>query len=265
MLTRVILSILAFYFLMSGYFFYTQNQQIYNTSGSFHMDRVSGENIENIALKVADNVLLDGALHKANVPDAPLIIYYGTNGDDATRFLSHVPNLKGYDIVTFNYQGYGFSQGVPSQKIIFEDALAIYDTYAKDRKVIIVGRSLGTSVATYVASRRQAEGLVLITPFDSLASLIKSSYFYLPIDLLLRDKYETVNFMPLVKSKIGVIEVEHDTAVDIVHLKLLIEKMPHFPLHIKLKDTSHESVLRHPEFESGLKEMIETMLDKPKS
>lgn len=260
MLSRVIISILAFYFLMSGYFYKTQDQQIFNMAGSFHIDRVSGENIENITMKVADNVVLDGVYRKSNVPDAPLIVYFGTNGDDATRFVLDVPNLKDYDIVTFNYQGYGFSKGIPSEKVFFEDALAIYDAYAKDRKVIIVGRSLGTSVATYVASKRQAEGLVLITPFDSLVSLIKSTYFYLPVDFLLKNKFETVEFIPSVKSKIGVIEVEHDTAIEIIHLKLLVEKMPQLPLHIKLKGTSHETVMKHPELESGLKEMIDNML-----
>jgi len=184
------------------------------------------------------------------------LIYFGGNADDATQFLLHVKELQGYDVLAFNYRGYGGSTGTPSEQALFEDALKIYDTYAKGRKVVLIGRSLGSGVATYLASQRVVDGLVLVTPYDSILSIAKLKYPFFPIELLLQNKFESVNYIPLVKAKIAVIEVEHDTIIPHYHLEKLLEAMPSRPLHVILTNTTHGNVLDNPTFTRTLQKIL---------
>lgn len=256
MLVRMIFSLVGFYFMAMGYIYFTQDEQVFNQRAIEKQDKVSGENIENISLHVKDKVDLEGVYRKANAENAPLIIYFGGNADDATQFVLHVKKLQPFDIVTFNYRGFVGSTGEPSEKALFEDALKIYDTYAKTQKVYVVGRSLGSGVASFLASKRAVDGLILITPYDSIASMGKEKYPMFPIDELLKNKFETVKYIGSIKAKIAVIEVENDMTIPKYHLDKLLEKMPNKPLHVKLENTTHGKVLEHPNFEKTMQALL---------
>ena len=253
---KLLFGVIGLYLVAMGYLYFTQNDQLFPTKLIEKEPKVSGPNIEPISLHVNNGAVLDGALFKDEQSDAGLIIYFGGNADDATQFLLHVKGIKGYDIMVFNYRGYGESTGSPSEQAFFEDALKIYDTYAKGRKVVLIGRSLGSGVATYLASQRVADGLVLISPYDSILSLAKLKYPFFPIDILLQNKFESINYLPFVKAKIAVIEVEHDTTIPHYHLEKLLEAMPSRPLHVILSNTTHGTVLDHPAFAKKLQTIL---------
>lgn len=249
---KLLVGVVGLYLLAMGYLYFTQNDQLFPRQLIEKQPKVSGENIEALSLHVNDDAVLEGVLRKDEHSDAGLILYFGGNADDATQFLLHVKEIGGYDVLTFNYRGYVGSTGTPSEQAFFEDALKIYDTYAKGRKVVLIGRSLGTGVATYLASQRVVDGLVLISPYDSILSLAKLKYPFFPIDLLLQNKFESVNYLPFVKAKIAVIEVEHDTTIPHYHLEKLLEAMPSRPIHVILSNTTHGDVLDHPAFAKKL-------------
>jgi len=253
---KLLFGVVGLYLVAMAYLYMTQNDQLFPTQLIEKHAKVSGENIEPLSLHVNDDAVLEGVLRKDTQSDAGLIIYFGGNADDATQFLLHVKALQGYDIMAFNYRGYVGSTGEPSEHAFFEDALKIYDTYAKGRKVVLIGRSLGSGVATYLASQRVVDGLVLISPYDSILSLAKLKYPFFPIDLLLKNKFESVNYLPFVKAKIAVIEVEHDTIIPHYHLEKLLEAMPSRPLHIILANTTHADVLGHPAFAKKLQMIL---------
>ncbi len=258
---KLLVGVIGLYLIAVGYLYFTQNDQLFPAKLVEKEGKVTGENIESLSLRVADDVVLDGVLRKDEESDAGLILYFGGNADDATRFVVEVKELQGYDIVAFNYRGYVESTGKPSEEALFEDALKIYDTYAKGRKVVVIGRSLGTGVATYLSSKRVVDGLVLLTPYDSILSMAKLKYPFFPIDLLLKNKFETVNYLPLVKAKIAVIEVENDVTIPRYHLEKLLEAMPSKPLHIILSNTTHGAVLEHPNFTKELQTILGKIIE----
>lgn len=258
---KLLLGVIGLYLVAVGYLYFTQNDQLFPAKLIEKEAKVSGENIEPLSLAVKENVVLDGVLRKDQESDAGLILYFGGNADDATRFVLHVKALKGYDIVAFNYRGYVGSTGTPSEEAFFEDALKIYDTYAKGRKVVVIGRSLGTGVATYLASKRVVDGLVLLTPYDSILSMAKLKYPFFPIDLLLKNKFESVNYVPLVKAKIAVVEVENDATIPRYHFEKLLEAMPTKPLHIILTNTTHGKILEHPAFTTELQTILGKIIE----
>jgi esterase/lipase len=249
----LILGLIALYFGALVYIYLTQDSKVFNSSAIEKKEPISLKNTEKITFKVEKDVLLEGIHKTIETENSPLIIYFGGNADDATRIVLHI---KGYEIVAFNYRGYVNSGGKPSQKAIFSDALKIFDKYGKDRDVIVIGRSLGTGVATYVASKRDIKGLILVTPYDSIVSIAKKMYPYFPIEMLSKHKFESVKYMQNVDEKVGLIEVQNDETIPKYHFDKLKEKVQNLALHVELKDTTHADVLRHPDFEKTIKQMI---------
>ena len=253
---KVILSIVSLYILAMCYLYFTQEAQIFPASSIEKGQIPTVPNSEKIALHVNESVILQGLMHKDDQSDAGLLLYFGGNADDATHFAHYARALKGYDIVTFNYRGYVDSSGKPSEHALFEDALKIYDTYAKNHKVVIVGRSLGSGVATYVASKRGSDGLVLITPYDSIVSMGQQKYPYFPIAWLLKHSFETVRYIPSITVPIAIIEVENDMTIPRFHLEQLLKVMPKPPYHVTLSNTTHGDVLKHPNFTNELQTLL---------
>lgn len=252
----VLLGFIFVYVCVVVYIYVTQDSKVFNPNLIENREPISLKNSERLSLKVEDGVVLDGIYKKAEQENTPLIIYFGGNADDSTRILLHVKSLKDFDIVSFNYRGFAKSGGKPSEKALFSDALKVYDEFAKDKPIILIGRSLGTGVATFLASKRDVDGLILITPYDSIASIGQKIYPYLPVKLLSKHKFESVRYMLDVKAPVGLIEVQDDETIDKYHFDKLMDKVPNLALHVELKDTTHGDVLTHSDFETSIKDMI---------
>ena len=251
-----IIMIIVGYFLISAYIYISQDSKIFNFVEISNQKPIKLKNVKHISLKISDSIVLDGVYKKASRQNAPLVIYFGGNSDDATRFLLYVEGLDGYDIVTFNYRGFVNSSGKPTQKALFSDALTIYDKFSKGKEVIITGRSLGTGVALYLASKRDCKGVVLITPYDSILSLARGKYPFLPISLLLRYKFESVKYIGSVKAPISVILVENDATIPRKNSDRLISKIKNLDFMEILSNTTHAEVLTHPQFEKTIQKIL---------
>ena len=126
-------------------------------------------------------------------------------------FAGAFPN---HAIYLLHYPGYGGSSGNPSQQAIFAAALALFDrVHAEHANIVVIGRSLGSGVAVWVASERPVARLVLVTPFDSLGDVAAAQYPFLPVRWLLRDKYESWRYAPQVTAPTRIIVAEQDELV----------------------------------------------------
>lgn len=248
----LILGLIVLYLGALAYIYFTQDSKVFNPNYIEKKDPI--KNVEHITLEVTNNVILDGIHKKSN--NSPFVIYFGGNSDDATRIVLYV---KGLEVVAFNYRGFVNSGGKPSEKAIFSDALKIFDAYSENTDVIVVGRSLGTGVATYVASKRDVKGLILITPYDSIVSMGKKMYPYFPVETLSNHKFESVKYMQKVQAPVGLIEVENDETIPKYHFDKLKVEVLNLALHVELKNTTHGDVLRHPDFEKTMRKMIDVM------
>lgn len=243
------------YGVLSFYMYATQEKQLFNARAIPALAPFTCKGCEEVALEPAPQVLLKGK-HRPN-PQGPLVLYFGGNADDATRIFLHL-DLEA-EVVAFNYRGYVDSSGFPSEKNLFHDALFLYDTFAKDRDVVVVGRSLGTGVATYLASKRPVVGVVLITPFDSIRALAKASYPFLPIDWLLKHPFDSDKHMALVQAPVFLLEVEGDRVTPKAHLEALKKKIIHLGAHVVLQGTTHGEVLKHEAFSPTLATFLEQL------
>jgi pimeloyl-ACP methyl ester carboxylesterase len=117
-------------------------------------------------------------------------------------------------IYLLHYRGYGGSSGKPSQDAIFSDALALFDqVHAAHPDITVIGRSLGSGVAVYLASRRPVARLVLVTPFDSVEDIAKRQFPFIPVRWILRDTFESWRYAPSVTAPTLIVAAERDEVI----------------------------------------------------
>jgi pimeloyl-ACP methyl ester carboxylesterase len=170
-----------------GYLYFAQRSFIY-----FPTPESSNVAAEDLRLE------LDGAtvqIWRLAAEKEHALIYFGGNAEDVaeniTQFARIFPNKAIYLV---NYRGYGASTGAPSEAAIVADAQAIFDHISPAHSSIsVMGRSLGSGVAMFLAAKRDAARLVLITPYDSIARLAQSSYPIFPVSVMLKDRYDSLS------------------------------------------------------------------------
>jgi pimeloyl-ACP methyl ester carboxylesterase len=177
---------IAVYLGFGAYLFAFQRSLMY-----FPSPPVGAAAVEAIAVP-SDGETLN--LWRVNPGAADALIYFGGNAEavvhNAADFADLAPQATTYLV---DYRGYGASSGEPSEAALYRDALAVYDAVAGHHdEVAVIGRSLGSGVATYLATQRPISRLALITPYDSIENLAGNLYPLYPISLLLRDKYDSL-------------------------------------------------------------------------
>ena len=143
------------------------------------------------------------------------LIYFGGNAEDVAYT---VPELAAAfpdrAIYGLHYRGYSGSSGRPAEAALRRDARALFElVHDRHPDVIVVGRSLGSSLAIQLAAQEPVSRLVLITPFESIRSIAQRVAPFLPMRLLVRDSYESWPYAPEVTCPTLVIAASHDEIV----------------------------------------------------
>lgn len=180
------------------------------------------------------------------------ILYFGGNAENVyLNASSFIENFPQHTIYLVNYRGYAGSTGTPSEKILYQDANYIYDKLDKRHKEIsIIGRSLGTGIATFLASNRAINKLILISPYDSIANIVQDIYPIYPISLMLKDKYESSTHIKNIKSPTLVILAEHDNVIQSQYSYELIKVFPSAQVKVEIiKGSGHNTLSEKQEYD----------------
>jgi uncharacterized protein len=184
------------------------------------------------------------------------IIYFGGNAEDVSRRLqSFSTTFPDHALYLLHYRGYGGSSGKPSETALFEDAIALFDkVHADHANVVVIGRSLGSGVAVYLASQRPVKSLILVTPYDSILNLAAQQFPYFPVTWLLMDKFESWKYAKLIKIPTLLIAAENDEVIPKVSTESLLA---HFRAGVAsmrfISGTSHNTISDSPEYISLIK------------
>ncbi len=147
-----------------------------------------------------------------------LILYFHGNAGDLSRWGKIVEPFSdlGYEVLIMDYRSYGKSKGRLSENALHGDAQLFYD-YAREKfgedQIVVLGRSLGASIATKVASNNNPRKLILETPFYSLLDVAQERFPFLPVRLLLKYKFRSSNYIQNVSSPLRIF---HGTADNVV-------------------------------------------------
>ncbi len=160
-----------------------------------------------------------GYISKYTIEDKlPLVLYFGGNAEE----VSHLADFKKYFpntiMVLMNYRSFGLSQGKISEQTMFSDALEVYDNLIANPRVdvnnvIVMGRSIGTGVATYVSSQRKTNATVLITPYENMIEVAFEKYPFVPISLLIKHRFESDTYAPNIKTPMLALISSNDQVV----------------------------------------------------
>jgi len=183
---------------------------------------------ETITIQNGDSNFLRGWFcKKKSLGKQKTIIYFGGNGDEVSDLIPIVNQNLVWSIFLINYPAYGNSDGKPSEINFYKSAVNIYDFVISRNDVdkdniVIMGRSIGTGVATFLASNRNCKGVILISPFESMANVVKEKFWFLPIDLMLKNKFESTKYAKNIQSPLLSIYGTDDKVIPMHHSKELM-------------------------------------------
>ena len=176
------------------------------------------------------------------------VIYFGGNAEDvyynAADFRDTLP---AHTVYLVNYRGYGGSSGSPTEAGLFSDALHIFDQLKqRHAQLSVIGRSLGSGIATYLAGQRDVHRLILATPHDSALAVAKAMYPVYPVSLLLKDRYESIRYAPDVDAPTLIVVAEHDRIIPRRHSTRLAEAFaPHLIEQVLIPGAGHNGLSVH--------------------
>ena len=155
------------------------------------------------------------------------LIYYGGNAEDISNNIPFFDDLfEHHTVYLINYRGYGRSQGNPSEEGLFSDAIAIYDQLGRQHSTIsLMGRSLGSGIAVYLASKRDIDRLYLLTPYDSIAEVAQNHYPYFPTSYLIRDRFDSIAYAAKLNALVLIIAAEFDRVIPVKHAENLRDRL----------------------------------------
>ena len=248
---RILAAVIALYFLCAIALFLMQRSLIYSPTDQYPHSFAT-QQVLNDGQSINLLVLNPGKRHA--------VIYFGGNGEAVSQNVNAFEGLLiDHTMYFVEYRGYGASTGEPIEAALYSDALKIYDTLSLGNfeSVSVIGRSLGSGVATYLASKRQLDAMVLITPYDSILNVAQQRYPIFPLSMLLKDKYESSDRAPELSLPTLVLIAPNDTVVPGAHTLNLIKSFRSDNVsQITVPNTGHNSILNDPLYYSSIKEFI---------
>ena len=189
------------------------------------------------------------------------LLYFGGNAEsiegNRDALATALPRTTSYLLA---YRGYGASEGAATERALLEDAEALYDHVRQNHPgapISVIGRSLGSGVASHLASRRPVARLVLVTPFDSLVAVAKSHYPFLPVGLLMRERYESTLKLPRHQGPLLIIQAQHDEIVPSANTRRLVEALPREATVEVLEGAGHNTVSDIPAYWNAIGHFLE--------
>jgi len=208
--------------------------------------------VEPLAFEREEGVRVRGWFVKAATPRAPLVIYYGGNAEELSWQMTE-PWPGDWSLALVNYRGYGESDGKPSEAALFGDALAVFDALAgrsdvDPGRIVLVGRSLGSGVATYVAAERPVAAVLLISPYDSMIAVAQRHYPWLPVGLLLKHPFDSASRAPHIRAPLLAIAGDADQIIPPSHSRRLVDAWAGPKRLVELRDAGHNDLSGAPQF-----------------
>lgn len=204
---KILLTLVVMYVIVGVYLYLNQRKFLYRPQPG--VLQITEQPVE---LSV-NKIILRGWVVNQNKDDA--IIYFGGNAERPEASLEDFKYLfNNQAVYMINYRGYGESEGLPSEKHLCLDAVAIYDHIADDHNHIsVIGRSLGSGVAVYLATERDVHRLVLVTPYDCMANIAQSIYPIFPVKLMMTDPYNSAQRVQNITAPTLIIKAENDEVI----------------------------------------------------
>jgi pimeloyl-ACP methyl ester carboxylesterase len=225
--------------------------------------------LEDFEVKAPDGTRLRGYLlvRTRDGKPAPAILSFHGNAEEQSGFFLWSPSeLSGFTVAGLNYRGYGTSEGKPSKTALKADALTAYDALAARLEpgvpVVVMGRSLGSGIAAYVAAHRDVAGVILVTPYDSLVDVGQDAHPFVPVSLLMRHRFDVAPDAARVKAPTLMLVAGADTLIPPRHAARLAALWAG-PKEVHTVDNAtHGNIIDNPQYWKHIKMFLDKLFVK---
>jgi uncharacterized protein len=262
-LLRSLLFILIAYAGICAYMYFAQESLIFHPEKMGKNEKIDfGFPIAELAIKSYDGTTLSGILCGSSIPEPGRAVFFlhGNAGNlhDQKQAAEFYTSL-GYDFFTFDYRGFGKSEGaIESEEQFYRDIERMYremkTAYHKD-SIVVVGYSVGTAPAAMIASRMQPKKLVLIAPYYSMIDMTKRRYPFVPTALL-KYRFETGMHLEKVKSKILMIHGDQDDVLPFECSEMLVKHLSPNGRFVPIKGQGHNDFEKNSVFEEAIRAFL---------
>ncbi len=216
------------------------------------------ERCEYVSIKTDDGIELEGVVYEPSHPKATLLFFGGRSDDSVALIHKLAQNYSQLRVITFNYRSYGKSGGEASEANLLKDSLHIAALVEKHYgSFYVMGFSLGSSVAAYLASKHATNGVFLVGAFDSISSLVKQKYGIGVPPLCLRYKFNTQGYIQRVKEGVCLFVSKADTITYIENARNLKKAIPNLACYVEFDDLSHKELLCNTQVAQKINKVID--------
>jgi hypothetical protein len=246
---KIVLSILLIYVCLVGALYLAQRTMIYFPSDQKpDITPYEATGVFEITTQTQDGLSLTGWM-KNPEPNKPIIIFWHGNASNLpnTLYKASFYAEQGYGILLAAYRGYGGNEGKPSEQGFYKDARAwiqkLRSLGFKSSDFILYGESIGTGVATQMAMEfPDAKALILESPYTSLTDVAAGSYFFVPVRLLMKDRFDNLSKISEIKSPVLIIQSIDDEVIPPEMGRALYDAAPEPKDIYRIKGYGHNNI-----------------------
>ena len=221
---------------------------------------------ERMELETPDGERIHGLHIPPKRPAGPrlLVIGFGGNAWNGQHVAEHLAGLfPEAHVVAFHYRGYAPSTGRPSAQALLDDAPLILGEAVRrihPERVVVAGFSIGSGVAASLSSRSDVDGMILVTPFDSLKAVAGDLFPWLPVGLLFQHELAAADELQGSSTPVAIIAAEKDEIVDPRRTEALRARVPNLVFDRTIGSAGHNDLYQRPEFEPAMQEALQAII-----
>ena len=210
--------ILAYFIIILFVYFYQRNLLYHPSENNYLNDKITF-NYEEIFIETDKNINLKSWFIKKDLNRfKTILIFHGNAGNLFNRvYKLNELNKLDVNILLISWRGFSGNKGKPTEKNLYHDAEEaikwLNNRGAISKNIILYGESLGTGVATELGTRNAFGGIILESPFTSIANAAKIYYPYLPINIILKDRYNSIGKIKNITTPILIMHGKKDNIV----------------------------------------------------
>ena len=211
--------IILIYFVILIFLYFYQRNLMYHPNENNYFDDKLSVYIEKVKINTDDNIELLGWYHEKDLKKNKTLFYFHANAGTLENRIHKINHFRQMDInfLIIAWRGFSGNKGNPSEKGLYEDGRSaikwLLNKGIDEENIIIYGESLGTGVATHLAQNKNFAGIILETPFTSMIDAAKNFYPYIPVGLLLKDKFDNKSKIKNINSPVLIMHGEADQIV----------------------------------------------------
>ena len=212
-------SIILAYIIIVLFTYLYQRKLLYHPSENNYTGDEIQFDYKEVFIEVDKDVKIKSWFLEKDLKKNKTILYFHGNAGDLTNRVHKLNELNKLDvnILIISWRGFSGNQGKPTEKNLYNDARKsvewLNETGVTNKNIILYGESLGTGVATELGQNNSFLGIVLESPFTSIADAAKIYYPYLPVNLLLKDRYDTIKKIKNIKIPVLIMHGKKDNIV----------------------------------------------------